>query len=347
MPYPEELKILLEETNTEGENFRENIRSSSNAVVFASMGANIVSPPSNGPYCFRIHGQIYHHSGPLHAEASKNAQYTQLYILHSAHALQERMGNAGNSRCDGSVIEKVGDLFSKISSFAAAFKMMHEVEQEEIRRSEKEKTVSHSVRMIFDINNRMSDQRRYNLPRANEVAAVFVGDNGEVPTHRLIVVHPWGKTLQTISLLNAHCDPMTYPILFPLGGEGWHPELEKVDRSRAHKRVSMLQFYSYRLTFHRQNQKVLRGEMYKGLMDHIANEATAQGLKPGRMIILPSSFPGSPRAMQQNYQDPMSIVRKYGKPDLFITFTCNPKWKEIEEQLFSPQTASDRADLIA
>jgi hypothetical protein len=51
--------------------------------------------------------------------------------------------------------------------------------------------------------------------------------------------------------------------------------------------------------------------------------------------------------MQQNYQDAMAIVRKYGKPDLFITFTCNPRWKEIEEQLLSGQTPSDRPELIA
>ncbi|CAF2003345.1 unnamed protein product [Rotaria magnacalcarata] len=86
---------------------------------------------------------------------------------------------------------------------------------------------------------------------------------------------------------------------------------------------------------------------YKGLMDHLASEAVIQGSGPGRIIILPSSFQGSPRAMQQNYQDAMGIVRKCGKPDLFITFTCNPRWKQIEEQLFPGQTPSDRPDLIA
>jgi hypothetical protein len=137
---------------------------------------------------------------------------------------------------------------TRISPFAAAFKMMQEVEQEEILRSDKVKQAPHSVRMIFDTNNRMRDQRRYNHPRANEVAAVFVGDNGEVPKYRHIAVHPRGQNLQTISILNAHCDLMTYPILFSRGDDGWHPELEKTDRSRNRKRVSMLQFYSYRLT---------------------------------------------------------------------------------------------------
>ncbi|CAF4768133.1 unnamed protein product, partial [Rotaria sp. Silwood2] len=92
-----------------------------------------------------------------------------------------------------------------------------------------------------------------------------------------------------------------------------------------------------RLAFHRQNQKTLRAELYQGLMEHLANEAVIEGLKPGRVIILPLSFQGGPRAMQQNYQDTMAIVRKYGKPDLFITFTCNPTWREIEEHLIPGQ----------
>ncbi len=379
LPYPDEIKALLQGADMEGKNFRENIRNYNSAMAFASMGAQIAPPTSSGPYCFRIHGQVYHRIGSLHPEEGQRAQYGQLYILDSALALEERMGNAGNDRCNETIMKKLGDVLTCISPFAAAFRMMHEVEQEEIRRSEREKRVLPSVRMIFDINNRKHDQRRYNLPRANEVAAVFIGENGDVPKYRHVAVHPRGQNLQTISILHAHCDPMTYPILFPRGDEGWHPELEKADQSRNRKRVSMLQFYSYRLAvrqtfsaihyagklfqqyivdayvkteqnrlaFHRQNQKVLRVELYKGLMDHLANEAVVQGLKPGRIIILPSSFQGSPRAMQQNYQDAMAIVRKYGKPDLFITFTCNPRWKEIEEQLFPGQTPSDRPDLIA
>ena len=42
----------------------------------------------------------------------------------------------------------------------------------------------------------------------------------------------------------------------------------------------------------------------------------------------------------------MSIVTKYGKPELFITFTCKPQWKEITSALLLDQKASDRTDLI-
>jgi len=51
--------------------------------------------------------------------------------------------------------------------------------------------------------------------------------------------------------------------------------------------------------------------------------------------------------MYQLYQDAMAIVSCYGKPDLFVTFTCNPKWPEITRELLSNQTAVDRPDLTA
>lgn len=50
---------------------------------------------------------------------------------------------------------------------------------------------------------------------------------------------------------------------------------------------------------------------------------------------------------QQYAQDTMSYVRHYGRPDLFITFTCNPQWKEIKENLFEGQNPIDRHDIMA
>ena len=50
--------------------------------------------------------------------------------------------------------------------------------------------------------------------------------------------------------------------------------------------------------------------------------------------------------MFQLYQDAMTIVRKYGKPDLFITFTCNPLWDDISSNLSPNQKVTDRPDLV-
>ena len=67
----------------------------------------------------------------------------------------------------------------------------------------------------------------------------------------------------------------------------------------------------------------------------------------GKIIILPSTFVGSPRYMMQNYQDAMAIVRMKGKPELFITMTCNPNWREFVDNLLPGQQASDRPDSCA
>ena len=37
--------------------------------------------------------------------------------------------------------------------------------------------------------------------------------------------------------------------------------------------------------------------------------------------------------MVQNYQDAMAICRWASYPDLFLTFTCNPKWPKINHSL--------------
>ena len=43
----------------------------------------------------------------------------------------------------------------------------------------------------------------------------------------------------------------------------------------------------------------------------------------------------------------MAIIRKYGRPSIFITFTANPRWDEITRELLPGQTAIDRPNLVA
>lgn len=76
-------------------------------------------------------------------------------------------------------------------------------------------------------------------------------------------------------------------------------------------------------------------------MDHLHSES---GMQPGVPVVLPSSFSGSPRAMQQ---DAMAIVSKYGKPDIFLTYTCNPKIHEITENLRDGERSEHRPDLVS
>eukprot|EP00267_Zea_mays_P047900 XP_020400406.1 uncharacterized protein LOC109942674 [Zea mays] len=42
----------------------------------------------------------------------------------------------------------------------------------------------------------------------------------------------------------------------------------------------------------------------------------------------------------------MALVRKFGKPDIFLTMTCNPNWDEITRELLPMQSPQDRPDLV-
>ena len=183
-----------------------------------------------------------------------------------------------------------------------------------------------------------------------------------------------------------NADPLTYPLLFIHGEMGWSVDLqrnavpnERQRGARRRTRLTLNEFYAYRvairdnysaihlsrllfqqylvdaftkiegneLTYIRMHQSDLRVESYQGLMDHIGRRAQAEDVNIGHIVILPSSFEGSERNMYQHYQDAMTIVTKYGKPDIFLTFTANPKWPEVLENLLPHQSANDRPDIVS
>ncbi|XP_023751067.1 uncharacterized protein LOC111899443 [Lactuca sativa] len=67
----------------------------------------------------------------------------------------------------------------------------------------------------------------------------------------------------------------------------------------------------------------------------------------GQRVVLPASFIGGPRDMRQRFLDAMDLVQDDGRPDIFLTMTCNPKWKEIDDELLPGQSTQDRLDLVA
>ncbi|GBP55861.1 hypothetical protein EVAR_89685_1 [Eumeta japonica] len=104
---------------------------------------------------------------------------------------------------------------------------------------------------------------------------------------------------------------------------------------------------SERLRFIALNQTKLRAENYIHLQDAIRNDADLNPNNLGQMVILPSSFVNSPRYLHEYTQDAFTYVRNYGRPDLFITMTCNPAWPEITTELMPGQNSTDRHDLTA
>lgn len=256
--------------------------------------------------------------------------------------------------------------------FAKSYQMMGE-ELENQRQLASNESLP-ELQLVFTLKPGI-DRRRYNFQRTNEVAAVFsTTADGEIPESYVTIRNKNTKTLQRVSTMDPNVEPWIYPLFYPYGTQGWHSQLKKLNSDR---RITRAQYIKYRMAirenfnvfllgrrlfqqwlvdnyvkiekdrtdFCKTHQKELRSETYQGLIDYMQNMANNLNGRIGKMVILPSTFIGSPRNMLQNYQDAMAIVAKFGKPDLFITMTCNPKWREIEENLLPGQQASDRPDI--
>ena len=216
------------------------------------------------------------------------------------------------------------------------------------------------------------------MPTADEVAAVLPGDSFEGDA-RDIILHTRQGPLQRISESHPSYVPLQYPLLFPAGTSGWHPNissqrpgmrsknvsLSRYTQFRIHERVGeystilrggrLFQRYlvdmwaavdQQRLSFLRNNQGVLRATLYSGLEDAVeADEVDLNEI--GQRVVLPSSYIGGPRHMQQQFQNSMAVARFFRKVDLFITITANPDWQEIREALLPDQTSYDRPDLVS
>ncbi|GFW25515.1 helitron_like_N domain-containing protein [Trichonephila clavipes] len=223
---------------------------------------------------------------------------------------------------------------------------------------------------------------RFNAPTVDEVAVIMVGDPVD---KRSIKITRRDNTISTISDLNRSYDALQYPLIFWQGQDEYHLNIKQYDPNTGdyrNNKVSSMNYYAHRimvrqhqdnyilryrqlfhqyivdmyakveserLRFLRFNQAKLRSEEYIHLRDAVAGNIDGN-LNPndiGNAFILPSSYIGSPRNMQEYMQDAMTYVRHYGRPDLFITFTCNPNWEEIQTLLLPGQQAIHRHDLTA
>ena len=389
LEYPEFLRNLLsDQTHPNHANFREHIRSYNSAVSFASMGAKIVDLPGRGPFVFKVQGQTYHRTSHLQPMNDQTPKFAQLYVLDSTQATEVRKDQAANAQCLEHLLYEIDRFFRQHNRLSHTYQLMREVEMRESERArqtgEEIPVVSMALRR-----DRQSDQRRYNSPTSNEVAMVFVNEDGEPPFERDIRIYPRNpqnadQQFINLNILSPNMDPMTYAIFYPYGEPGWQPNwqceaYEGAQLNRVRNNVSMLQFKAAQtairdncnpimsagnltqqwlvdsylqveannLNYIRHHQQQLRVEQHQGLADHVANLAENAHISAGVAVILPSSFEGSPRNMRERCCDAMSIFARWGAPDLFITFTANPSWPEITENMRPGEHSSDRPDLIA
>ncbi len=306
----------------------------------------------------------------MNHEENQSPRYGQIYIIDDLDTAVDYR-NRRFTELDRDITDTITRVLTEINVHAQAFQMF---QQEYL--FEQEKEFPQELFLHFGIK-QGTDIRRYNLRTSNEVAAVFAtNSDGEIPDSYVTICDKFTKQLQFVNSLDPNVDPWIYPILFPHGTPGWNTKMflensRKLTRNAYTKyrlRIldnhfspilnggrlfqqylvdSYLKIEKERIAYIIKNQKVIRSDKYVNVQQALNNiAANEHRIEIGKVIILPSTFIGSPRYMEENFQDSMAIVRKFGKPDLFLTMTCNQKWREITENLLPGQEPADRPDLV-
>ncbi|KAI0758479.1 hypothetical protein BC629DRAFT_1295872, partial [Irpex lacteus] len=221
LPPPEQppfrLMHLFDAQTPQAKEFRKNIRQYNAALAFTSLGVSVDNHINNGngPYVFRIHGELCHRIGSLLPVDGQQPLYAQLYIHDPQAALALRMERNDNLRAD--TMGLLQRILSENHAYAELYQHAHEIWLQHGGANELD------VCLHFDATS--DDARRYNLPTADEVAVIIPGDGEEVTTSRDIILHGRGGALQRISDDNPAYASLHYVLLFPHGDHGWHRDL--------------------------------------------------------------------------------------------------------------------------
>ncbi|CAG8726587.1 25174_t:CDS:10, partial [Cetraspora pellucida] len=295
-----------------------NIRMYNSALAFMFIGVTIDHSVTgtSSVYSFCIHDEMYYSIGFLFPEennSNNQPKFAQIYIYDTEHELQNRMN------------QMLYDINPYCRIFNQATNILN----------------SNSIfnfRMVIT-DSRSKDSRHYNTPTTSEVAIIMVG-------------------IKRISELHHAYESLHYVLMFPRGEDGWHlyipttdmsfsislpsnsePELLIIDEEEGIciiKYITAMKYYAYHLYLGCPNKLIviyLFGRLFQqwvvdiGLQDTMqARDSITTMSNVGQHVILPSIL---------------------GKPNLFITITCNPQWPEITNALLLGQTSQDRPDLIA
>ncbi|XP_074277057.1 uncharacterized protein LOC141600710 [Silene latifolia] len=387
LPYlhepPEILKSLLNGHHRLSKHFRENIRGYNSMFSFTSMGGKIDHSinQGRGPYTFRMGGQNVHRIGTLVPPAESSPKFCQLYIYDTEEEVYNRktaISPNDPSRFNDGLIRLLKNMIDQYNPLAKLFRMVRdklsldkdsEVSIRLISRREKDgrtynrPTVSEIAALIEgDIGPNMEKRDIIvkkscgGLQRISELHPLYTplqypllfpsGDDG----YRLGIQH--GEASIGVSTSEQPCEETTCREWFAYRLQDRSPDIEFPTLLLSGKAFHQflvdgyMMVESHRLNYIRFNQERLRVDNYKNLSNAVGR-GDIEPSSAGARYIIPSSFPGGDKWKKVNYLDTMTICKWFGYPDLFITFTCNPKWPEIVRFVTKRGLRSeDRPDIL-
>nr|XP_027122232.1 uncharacterized protein LOC113739192 [Coffea arabica] len=374
-PMPYDLKRLFIGNDEESAHFRTIVRTYNNNLGFTSFAAKYdseLTKNTKGVYTFRVQGQVYHFLDGL-VHLGDRPSGIQLYFFDTAEELTKRLGNSDKLR------ESTLRLLMRVLSdnpYARFFKGLRDVPHLDNlniilncypsldQRVYNLPSASQVAAIWTESEDQSSDRRAhiqvYSRSAGSHRIQHYYGcyDPLQYPLLFPRGECGWHHGIKRLCKRKRGGDACENDINIDPTSVNSSSELIDLEQRAADQgkteesTVSAREYYCYRFQIrdddesmlHRQNN--IRSEILQGVLDSVSVGHTAAS-KVGRKVILPASFIGGPRDMRRRYLDAMALVQKYGKPDIFLTMTCNPAWKEIQENLKYHEKPQDRPDLLA
>ena len=225
--------------------FLTKIRQYNCMFAFTSMGATIDRSleGTRGPNLYKICGQVHHRIGSLLPSKDESPKFAEMYIYDTANEVDHRMNavnvdGTSSGQLDRSIVEGLKDMLDQNNSLVKKFRMAKE-------RLEEHPAERIAIRIIAPGE---GDGPQYNLPTANELTALVVGDFTLDASSRDIMIHDRVEGLQQINSLHPAYMPLQYPLLFPYGERGFQIDvpykgLRAGEKTRVE--VTMQDYYCY------------------------------------------------------------------------------------------------------
>ncbi|XP_031099686.1 uncharacterized protein LOC116003886 [Ipomoea triloba] len=300
-----------------------------------------------GPPVYRLNGQNFHLIGSLQPVDGATPKFAQLYIHDTENEVNNRLTSIRNDIVSSSIeIEVVNDIKAALDEHNVLVKSFR------MARSEIQKNPRTEIRMRL-IGKRSKDARTYNLPTVFEVAALIVGNLDPNMGMRDIIVECKSGLLKRINELNPAYLPLQYPLLFPFGEDGYRDDIQfctntnEVGGSR--QRISPREYFAFKIHERRSQLSTLL-HARRLLQQFLVDGYTM--VEAGRLLFIRNNqkalccevYKGLSDALFRGDIDPST----QGYPSLSITFTCNPKWPEIQRYVqLRGLRAENRPDIVA
>src|SRR6266542_1356237 len=302
--------------------------------AFTSMGGNIDKKTNQGegPYIFRVNGQIHHQIGSL-LPLPTSPKFVELYIFDTKNEIENRINalakeDPSERDINPEIVRDLKNMLDESNPLVKIFHHAHDL-------LDQHEGIDISIRIIGA---NKDDRIQYEMPHPNELAILIVGNMSLENYKRDIIVSTQNNGLRRVSIFHPAYMPLQYPRLFPYGERGFQLGIKynnidnnKNRNSAKRNTVTIHEYYKYhmhyrpnqpnpylcygrlskqaiidaramededRLDYISRNQCKLRAEYVQGIFDAI-EKGVYEASQIGKKVLLPSSHVGSRRYVIQ------------------------------------------------